>query len=194
VDVVEQIPAEELDDGWVGYYTADEGKEFEELVQALAAAPCLDRWRRMLEGAIHCYRGGWYETAVPALFLCFDGTFAAATDGLDRNASVRTTAVEFRKAAERAVRILCWASIQGFAHVVYGSREFSEDPPPLVNRHWVQHGRAIPPSPQADCLRLLQALETLSLVSQPEFSAEGATNSADATAGEDETAGEDALV
>jgi hypothetical protein len=33
-----------------------------------------------------------------------------------------------------------------------------------VNRHLVQHGRAMPPRPQVDCLRLLQALETLSLV------------------------------
>jgi hypothetical protein len=34
----------------------------------------------------------------------------------------------------------------------------------MVNRHLVQHGRAMPPRPQVDCLRLLQALETLPLV------------------------------
>jgi hypothetical protein len=167
VHVVDEVPLEELDEAWVAYYGSDEGREFDELIQALAGQAVLDPWRRMMDGAIYTYRGGYHEAALPALFACFDGVFAAATHGPQSHAKVHTTAGEFRrKAAERAVLEVCWASIQGFVGVTHRTHPFSEEPPASVNRHWLLHGRTMPPRPQADCLRVLQALETLTLVAK----------------------------
>jgi hypothetical protein len=166
VHVVDEVPEEDLDDAWVAFYSIESGKEFEELARALTDADVLEPWRRLIDGAIYTYRGGWYEAAVPTLFACFDGAFAAATHGPSRHAQVHTTAIEFRKAAELATREVCWASIQGFAGVTHRTHPFSDAPPTAVNRHWLLHGRALPPRPQADCLRLLQALETLTLVAR----------------------------
>jgi hypothetical protein len=66
------------------------------------------------------------------------------------------------------MRYLCWESLVGFTEAVFCSIPFSQNPPDGVNRHLVQHGRAMPPRPQVDCLRLLQALETLSVVADEE--------------------------
>ena len=90
---------------------------------------------------------------------------------LDRQHNLRTTAVEFRNEAEAevfATHYLCWESLVGFTDAVFCSHPFNQAPPDGVNRHLVQRGRVMPPRPQVDCLRLLQALETLSLVADRE--------------------------
>jgi hypothetical protein len=163
-DVVDRISADELDDAWLEYYTADEGKEFDELIKALGEIRLLDPWRDYLDGAEYLYRSGRFAAAIPGLFAAMDGAFAAAIRRSHRKVNLRSAAVEFRKSAEYASREVSWSSLVGFTDVVYGDHKFGEAPPPRVNRHVVQHGRAMPPRPRVDCLRLLQALETLSLV------------------------------
>jgi hypothetical protein len=163
-DVVDRISADELDDAWLEYYTAEEGKEFDELIKALGEIRFLDPWRDYLEGAEYLYRSGRFAAAIPGLFAAMDGAFAAAICRSHRKVNLRQAAVEFRKTAPYASREVSWSSLVGFTDVVYGDHKFGEAPPPRVNRHLVQHGRAMPPRPQVDCLRLLQALETLSLV------------------------------
>jgi hypothetical protein len=163
-DVVDRISPDQLDDAWLEYYTAEEGKEFDELIKALGDVPFLDPWRAYLEGAEYLYRSGRFAAAIPGLFAAMDGAFAAAIRQSHRPVNLRTTAVEFRETAEYASRYVCWSSLVGFTQVVYRDHPFHEGPLPGVNRHLVQHGRAMPPRPQVDCLRLLQALETLSLL------------------------------
>jgi hypothetical protein len=173
-DVVDEISEDELDDAWLGLYTADEGAEFNELVETLGEIRLLDRWRRSLDGAVYAYRGGYFETALSSLLGCFEGALSAATKRLDRWHKLRTTAVEFRDQAEAevfATRYLCWESLVGFTDAVFRDHPFNQAPPDMVNRHLVQHGRAMPPRPQVDCLQLLQALETLSLVVDKEAAA-----------------------
>jgi hypothetical protein len=166
VEVVKQVPEEELDDGFVSYYTSDDGAAFEELVTYLAAESLLDRWRPLLNGAVDNYRRGYHEAAVTNFLVVFSGLHALATEGLTRNAEERATAAKFRKAEKQAVRLLCWASLHGFTAVFFRPLRFDEPPPSRLNRHWNQHGRMLAPSPQADCLRLLQAIETLTLLAR----------------------------
>jgi hypothetical protein len=165
--VVDEISEDKLDDAYLGLYTAEGGAEFDELVQALGELRFLDPWRRSIDGAVYAYRGGYFETALSSLLGCFEGAFSAATNRLDQRHNLRTTAVEFRNRAEAelfATRYICWESMVGFTEMVFCFHPFSQEPPDGVNRHWVQHGRAWPPQPQVDCLRLLQALETLSMM------------------------------
>ena len=167
-EVVDEVSPDALDDAWLDYYTANEGEEFDELAEALSKVRLLDPWRHSLEGAIYAYRGRYYETAIPALLALFEGAVSAATRRLHRRHKVQKTAEEFRDASRFAMRALCWASLVGFSRVVFQYHSFGQPAPAGVNRHLVQHGRAMPPRPQIDCLRLLQALETLSLVARPE--------------------------
>jgi hypothetical protein len=170
-DVVDEISPDKLDDAWLGLYTAEGGAEFDDLVHALGELRLLDPWRPMLDGAIYVYRGGYFEAATPALLACFEGAFSAATHLLNQGHQLRQTVVKFRDEAEKnefATRYLCRESLAGFIKAVFGDHPFDQDPPDGVNRHLVQHGRAMPPRPQVNCLQLLQALETLSIVADRE--------------------------
>jgi hypothetical protein len=52
-----------------------------------------------------------------------------------------------------------WRSIKAFVDQVFTKAGKSR--PPMLNRHWILHGRGISDGTQVDCLRLLQAVRTL---------------------------------
>jgi hypothetical protein len=161
-----ELSEDQVDDAWLAHYEADGGREFDLLVGALMEREdgFLEPWRPYLEGAVLLYCSGPREAAIPALLATFEGAFAAVTKSSHRPDKIRRLAVEFCREEDSAVHYLCWCSLVGFTNAVFGDHPYSEDPPPGVNRHLVQHGRALPPRPQVDCLRLFQALETIQLV------------------------------
>jgi hypothetical protein len=54
-----------------------------------------------------------------------------------------------------------WRSIETFFDQLFSYRAFEDPRPDHLNRHWILHGRDIPDWGRADCLRLLQGLETI---------------------------------
>lgn len=165
VDVVQRVPEGELDDGWVGYYTRDNGQAFEDLAAYLAGEKVLDLWRPLLEGALYAYRRGHHEAAVTSLLAVFSGLLALGTHGLAHRCSERRAALAYRSTERLSTRLLCRASLYGFVDEVFRDLPFSE-PATRLNRHHIMHGRGMPPSPRADALRLFQAIETLTMVAR----------------------------
>jgi hypothetical protein len=80
---------------------------------------------------------------------------------------VRNKIVETLAATDRSVQRLGWASILGFLSSVFGYHSFATLAFDRLNRHWVLHGRDEPRWTRLDCLRLFQALDTLSVVGWP---------------------------
>ena len=57
---------------------------------------------------------------------------------------------------------LVWRSYKGFAEALYAYVDFhASEKPAFLNRHYILHGRGIADSNLTDCLRLPQALHTL---------------------------------
>jgi hypothetical protein len=169
-EIVEQdLDADALDSGWVQHYADEGGAAFEELVDALEHETLLDFWRPMLREAIAAYRAGWFLVAVPALLACLEGALAMAVEDLTVWRSVPKLTAAGSQQAHTGVQVLCWASLNGLTGELFQRDDFADPPPDRLNRHRVLHGRMLPPDPQADCLRLLQALETLALAAWRKF-------------------------
>jgi hypothetical protein len=157
---VDNIPVDQFDKAFVAYYSADSEKEAKGLFAHLLAAPGLAGWRTPLRQAIWAFTHRKYHITGTALLPILEGAVARAA----KQTSVRTkehAADAYEKA--RYTRKLIWASVRAFLDTLYEYHPFSSSSPPdALNRHWVLHGRATRRWTKADCLRLFQAIDTVS--------------------------------
>lgn len=58
-----------------------------------------------------------------------------------------------------------WHNIERFIDELFKNFDFSAAPPDRLNRHWILHGRDASRGSQADSLRLFQAVDTISMLS-----------------------------
>lgn len=154
------VAPEDLDAAFLRLYAMDDGVRFAHLSRDLIGAPELRRWHPLLAQCLAAYVRGDYLVAVPALLAVYEGALAAVVDR-PHDTRPRQLAGDELAAADRNLERILWASIDGFTTRLFGSSTFAGNPPPALNRHWVLHGRDEPRWGQADCLRLLQAVQTL---------------------------------
>lgn len=154
------VEPEDLDAAFVQLYSLDGGARFAHLSRDLVRAPELSRWQPLLAQCLAAYTRGEYLVAIPALLTAYEGALAVVVDR-PHAMKPRQLASDELAAADRNLERILWASVDGFTMRLYGSSDFAGDPPPVLNRHWILHGRDEPRWSQADCLRLLQALQTL---------------------------------
>jgi hypothetical protein len=158
--ILHRIPPGHLDKAFVRHYSKDEGKASRELFAALLAAPGLDLWRPLIRQCIATYRRRQYLVTVPSLLLTLEGAVARATRRT--GTKMRDYTAEARTNAKWGTRRLIWASVQSFMVALYAPSDFAQSPPDTLNRHWALHGRERPEYTKADCLRLFQAIHTIS--------------------------------
>jgi hypothetical protein len=64
------------------------------------------------------------------------------------------------------IKSLCWLSMYEYTKILYQKSDFSQPEPSTINRHWIQHGRTGKSAESTDCLRLFNALSTLTSIKQ----------------------------
>ena len=160
-DLIQIAPKEQFDSLFEGEYAADRRKLEREMFNRLLSAPTTQRWRPMLGEIQAAYRRKHYRVAVPALLSVLEGSVFFAADRASSKRQLQSVLKDQLAKSTGSYERVAWASLSGFVGLVYGSHHFSKAPPQGINRHWVMHGRAEPQWQRVDCLRLLQALDTL---------------------------------
>jgi hypothetical protein len=158
--LVQSVSPEDTDAVFVEIYSANQGELFDSLAMIITGATDLERWKPLLEQAISAYKRGEYLIVVPALIAAYEGALAGVVDR-PHDQRPRALASNELQEVETNLERLAWSSIDAFTSAVFQSATFAGDRPNLLNRHWVLHGRDVPSWTQADCLRLFQALHTL---------------------------------
>ncbi len=64
------------------------------------------------------------------------------------------------------IKSLCWLSMYEYTKILYQKSDFSQPEPNIINRHWIQHGRTGKSAERTDCLRIFNALATLTSIKQ----------------------------
>ncbi len=146
----------------VRYFSASRGRNANELISTVCAEARLRRWSRLLRQAAAAFRRRQYAIVVPALFAVLDGRIAHATGAQRTKRPARQSALSGRRTAQSGLAVAAWASIEGFVEVTFETHPFSSPPPQSLNRHWALHGRSEPHWSRVDCLRLWQAIHTIS--------------------------------
>jgi hypothetical protein len=161
--ILRRIEAERIDELFTNTYRKDRYSRFRALVKGILARQAVARWKPLLKQCAGAFGRKRYLIVVPSLLLILEGLLASSDDSLGRRIPPHKVA---RRQFDRSnrFRAALWASIQAFIEAVFESRDFSEPRPPMLNRHWILHGRDETCWTEADCLRLFQAIDTLSYI------------------------------
>lgn len=105
------------------------------------------------------------RVVVPSPLTVVEGAMVSVIGLYSNDPKPKKVAAEaVRTRDPKAIR-LAWVSVQAFLDVVFLHHPFSASKPPLINRHWICHGRDVPEWGKVDCLRLFQALDTIAAIS-----------------------------
>jgi hypothetical protein len=155
----------EIDARFVRLYDADEGRHFERLAEDLLNRDGLAHWRVLLEQTVSAYRRREFAITIPALLTVCEGVLMHGEGNrTDLRAVVRERVETEQHKSPESIDIILWHNVHRFVDELFKRSDFSSARPRRLNRHWILHGRDAPTWNQADCLRLLQAVDTISML------------------------------
>lgn len=158
------------DAAFVVYFTSDDEHQMNALVDKTLANPALQYWRPVLEESLFCLRAKKYRVCISSLLPVLDGVCAHrfAIPQFQSKRRRQRFLDERRQLLADSGSTMCfeWLSFIGFVETIFHDYDFSNPmPPPLgLNRHLILHGRDIPQARLEDCLRLLLALDGISVL------------------------------
>jgi hypothetical protein len=151
----------QLDRAFVEHYTKEDDAKLRELFATLISEPALEPWRNLLDESFLCYHEQKYQVVVPALFIVLEGLSITVAEAPAEKSPV----MPMRKKARlvrSGITFLACVSLDEFLGATFASRSFAYGEPPTLNRHWIIHGRSRRIVTQTDCIKLFNALHTLS--------------------------------
>lgn len=160
-EIVSQTTPDTVDRWFLDVYAARLRKEQRALFRSLRDSEFLTPWHPLLVQCIAAYQRNHLLVPVPALLGILEGAVASAAGQLVRGPNIRNH-VAGLKAANSGIVGLALVSLDAFVAEVFRTERFAAQPSRMLSRHVVMHGRGLPVSPRADCLRLFQSLQTLS--------------------------------
>lgn len=155
-----------IDEVFVRLYDADGQRHFERLAEELSNRDVLTRWRVLLEQTVSAYRRREFAIIIPALLTVCEGMLMRAEGNNIRVPAVVSVRAEAKqRESPESIDAILWRNVSRFVDELFKQSNFAGMPPGRLNRHWILHGRDDASSwSQADCLRLFQAVDTISVL------------------------------
>ncbi len=158
-------PIEEIDAFFVDLYTDEDCAALRRAGRELLTRKGLLAWRGLLEECLEVFEEGRYLVTIPALISTIEGVVATAGNSLhNRNVSksfLTGVCANKANACPRSIHGIMWRSLEIFVEKLFQNAPFDRNRPPIINRHWILHGRDLANWTKADSLRLFCALETI---------------------------------
>ncbi len=149
-----------LDQWFLNYYEANGRKEFKRLTRKLLRNRWLNEWRPVLKDCVWAYQHNRYRLVVATMLAVLEGAVAklgrAPSDRRKTHPHVIWKKV---RSQPKSMDEVFWESASEFLCQVWKNTDFDTDPPDLINRHWILHGRMPNIGSQPDALRLFVATE-----------------------------------
>jgi len=146
----------EVDAAFIEYYTGEGFARYERLMAELPRAAG-GQWQSLIRQMDAAYRRDDFAILIPAAFVVLEGVLTRGQDvGPNLREVVRNRVPDPQVGGYSLHRVM-WLAANELVEGLYGRHEFNGEPPPMLNRHWILHGRAPSEWSQADSLRLLQA-------------------------------------
>lgn len=154
---------EALDTIFVNFYS---NKEFLLMCRHIRLAMENAGQQKVLEECIDIYRQGLYSACITALTVVLEGFISSFGDD-PRDVRVMRICkfhADETKKKGKMLQSLCWLSLYEFTRIFFDKSDFDKVESPVVNRHWISHGRTSRIGEQADCLRVFNAISTLACI------------------------------
>jgi hypothetical protein len=155
-------------DCFVEFYTQNDSERYRLLRGRLVSSSRLQPCCELLVQCCSAYEREDFLIAVPSLILVLEGSLAAPEKAEFVKESHRREffAGKVTSLPPDSMYRFIWRSIETFVGRLYQSDSFGDTRPGYLNRHRVLHGRDVCDWDRAECLQLLQGLETVISVTQ----------------------------
>lgn len=156
-----------IEELFVNTYREDNRAQFRRLCDGLADRTILAPWRPLLDECQSSFVEGRFQVVVPGLLVILEGLLVASMPTPGRDGKPVFIALQHERESE-ALNAAVWTSVVAFMREVFKRHNFAAPRPALINRNWVLHGRDAAIWGEAECLRLFQAVDTISCMCEPE--------------------------
>jgi len=161
--IMQRVEPDRIDELFINTYRKDRYGRFRSMLKGTLRRKAIARWGGLLRQCQVAFLRKQHLVVVPSLLLVLEGLLASSDNTLHNRSSPRAVAQRHFSRSNH-FRAALWASIQAFVDAIFETRDFSGPRPALLNRHWILHGRDESTWSEADCLRLFQAIDTVSYI------------------------------
>ncbi len=158
----------DFDAFFLEYFTYDNGKHLRTLIDTVKSITLPSSYLSVaFEESISAFESEKYTTTAVLLAMIIEGMLNQFQND-KTNTRMKELCKDQIKIAEQSheVFVKCvWESYYDFVKSMYKWAHFDKQPPNNINRHWLLHGRYEFPLCKTDCLKLFNAVNTLSCIS-----------------------------
>lgn len=151
----------DIDNFFLAFYTDD---ELENLYETIRNSINNVGQRKRFEECYIIFKQGLYSSCLTTLTTILEGVISTFGDD-PKDVRIKRIC-NFHADEERSkgnkLKSLCWQSMYEYANILFDKSDFSQAEPNEANRHWLVHGRTSAIGDKLDCVRIINALSTLS--------------------------------
>lgn len=120
--------------------------------------------KKRFEESYTIFKQGLYSTCLTTLITILEGFISTFGDNPNdvRIMKICNSHSEEERKNGNIINSLCWQSMYEYTKLLFKKCDFSKNEPNESNRHWLVHGRTSQIGDKLDCIRLINALATLS--------------------------------
>lgn len=152
---------EDIDKFFSDFYSDD---EIDSLYEVIYNSISNIGQKKRFEECYTIFKQGLYSSCLTILTTILEGFIS--TFGDDPKDVRMMRICNFHADEERnngnKIKSLCWQSMYEYIKLLFEKSDFSKTEPDETNRHWLVHGRTSQIGDKLDCIRLINALSTLS--------------------------------
>ena len=161
VELINCHGAESIDLFFENFYTEERVNELQDIIENSIENPGQKkRW----EECCNIFKQGMYSSCLTVLTTFLEGKISSFGDDPEDVRMMRICNFQMEEERKKGnnVKSLCWLSMYEYIRLLFEKSNFSKEEPNSTNRHWLVHGRTSQINNKLDCIRLINALSTLS--------------------------------
>ena len=153
------------------YFTENEYEHFQNMIRGILVAPIGDGLKKLTKECYFAFENKKYAICADSLVAIIEGilsTFCDDKTNIRMMKICQSKVDELANEKEHITKKYIWVSYNKFIRKLYEKNDFTADEPSFINRHWLLHGRSAYEIEEIDCLRLFNAVSSLSAIVKSE--------------------------
>ncbi|MBD8015053.1 hypothetical protein [Planococcus wigleyi] len=158
---------EELDAHFYNYYSEEDWNSYKVLKKDIVGR--IDpKWNELIDDCFFLFENDRYKSAIPVLFSVIEGELGTTLDSDEVGTRLVRDMKRAAKGEEARFRkVVLYSIVKCFDKGLFVRNEFKDERKPVINRHWVSHGRDNPNLwEEVDFLRLITVLNSIQFVQE----------------------------
>ena len=148
------------------YFTCDDYKVTKSMIDSILQSKIREPLKELVRQCWDAFQGELYAVCSTSLLSVIEGVLSEFGDDKQDVRMMRICQyhVDSFPADGSTIEKHVWISYNTFIRKLYEKSDFNSSEPDVINRHWLLHGRSDYEQTEIDCIRLFNAVQSLSMV------------------------------